>query len=224
MKWTSLAAWHDLEARLKTRLDEWTRHPFPGMPKVGGDAWLTRQVALALAPAFLLTPIATWILYPWLPQPEAWLYEATGVMLLGVSFVAHTEYKRAQLHAALLSAAPGAGALLPASFPAGLMASSTEANGRHASHGKARFEINLRGKEHVLETNLDLLKTRTLSHRRASEIVWDFTGVRAVLDEDSAEAIVTDTLSVMDLERRWRIIEAQLEDLERVGYLARKRR
>lgn len=104
------------------------------------------------------------------------------------------------------------------------MASSPEATPKHASHRKARFEINVRGKEHVLETNLDLLKSRTVSHRKGDDIVWDFTGVRAILDEDGAEIIVTDTLTVMDPERRWRIVEAQLEDLERMGFLLRKRR
>lgn len=104
------------------------------------------------------------------------------------------------------------------------MASSTEANRRTASHTRARFEINVQGESHVLETNLDLLKTKTLSHRRAGDIVWDFTGVRAVIEEDGAELLVTDTLTVMDPERRWRIVEAQLEDLERMGFLLRKRR
>lgn len=103
------------------------------------------------------------------------------------------------------------------------MASSTEAPPNPASHRKARFEINLRGKEHVLETNLDLLKSRTLAHRKGHEIVWDFSGVRAILDEDGAEVVVANTLTVMDPERRWRIVEAQLEDLERLGFLLRKR-
>lgn len=94
-----LAYWRELDARVKRRLAAWTARPFPGMPRVGGEHWLTRQVTLALAPAFLLTPLVTWVLYPWLPQPEWWLYEGAGLMLLGVALVAHTEYKKAQ-HAA----------------------------------------------------------------------------------------------------------------------------
>lgn len=96
MRWRSLAEWHRVERDLKGRLDRLTKRPFPAMPEVGGEHWLTRQVTLALAPAFLLVPVVTWLLYPWLPQPEAWIYEAAGVMLLAVSFVAHTEYNRAQ--------------------------------------------------------------------------------------------------------------------------------
>lgn len=107
---------------------------------------------------------------------------------------------------------------------AGRMASKPEAPGPPASSRRIRFEINLRGKDHVIETNLDLLRGRTASHRKGEDMVWDFGGVRAIVDEEGAEIFVTDNLSVMDAERRWRIVEAQLEDLERLGFLLRKRR
>lgn len=101
-----LAYWRELDARVKRRLAEWTSRPLPGMPARGGEHWLTRQATLWLAPAFLLTPLATWLLYPWLPQAEWWLYEAVGVMLLGVAVVAHTEYKKAQQSARDVSGHP----------------------------------------------------------------------------------------------------------------------
>lgn len=101
-----LAYWRALDAKVKRCLVEIMDRPFRAMPKVGGELWLTRQITLALAPPFLLTPVATWMLYPWLPQPEAWLYEAAGVMLLDVAFVAHTDYKKAQQSAGELSESP----------------------------------------------------------------------------------------------------------------------
>lgn len=104
--WRELAYWYDLEARLKRRFDEITKRPFPAMPHVGGEMWLLRQVTLALAPAFLLVPIVTWALYPWLPQPDWWIYESAGVALLTVAFVAHTEYKKAQHAATVVSEHP----------------------------------------------------------------------------------------------------------------------
>lgn len=104
------------------------------------------------------------------------------------------------------------------------MASRPEAHRAPASPRRiARFEINLRGKEHVLETNLELLKGRTLSHRKGEEIHWDFGGVRAILDEADAEIIVTDTGTVMTDERKWRIAQTLIEDLERSGFLIRQR-
>lgn len=96
MKWRSLDEWYRVERELKERIDACTKRPFPAMPEIGGERWLTRQITLALAPPFLLAPIVTWLLYPWLPQPEAWLYEAAGLMLLGVAFVAHADYRKAQ--------------------------------------------------------------------------------------------------------------------------------
>lgn len=99
MKWTSLDDWHRADRALKDRLDAWTKRPFPAMPEVGGEPWLLRQVTLALALPFLLAPPVTWFFYPWLPQPEAWLYEAAGAMLLGVAFVAHTDHRKAQQEA-----------------------------------------------------------------------------------------------------------------------------
>ena len=104
------------------------------------------------------------------------------------------------------------------------MASRPEARGPHASTRRIRFEINLSGKDHIIETNLDLFRGRTASHRKGKEMVWDFGGVRAIVDEEGAELFITDNLSVMDVDRRWRIVEAQLEDLERQGFLLRKRR
>lgn len=101
-----LAYWRDLDARVKRRFADWLSRPLPGMPQEGGEHWLTRQATLWLAPAFLLTPLATRILYPWLPQPEWWLYEAAGMMLLGVALVAHTEYKKAQQSARDVSEPP----------------------------------------------------------------------------------------------------------------------
>lgn len=101
-----LAYWRDLDARVKARLDAWMSRPFPGAPKHGTEYWIARQACLALAPPFLLAPLVTWLLYPWLPQPEAWLYEAAGMMLLGVALVAHTEYKKAQERAGDVSVHP----------------------------------------------------------------------------------------------------------------------
>ena len=106
MKWTKLDEWYRVERELKERLDELTKRPFPAMPDVGGEAWILRQVTLALAPPFFLAPLVTWLLYPWLPQPEAWIYEAAGMMLLCVAFVAHTDYKKAQQAAREVSGHP----------------------------------------------------------------------------------------------------------------------
>lgn len=106
MKWRSLDEWYRVERELKERLDALTQRPFPAMPEIGGEHWLTRQVTLALAPAFLLAPLVTWLLYPWLPQREAWMYEAAGVMLLAAAYVAHADYKKAQRGARELSEFP----------------------------------------------------------------------------------------------------------------------
>lgn len=106
-----LAYWRALDLRVKRRVGEWLDRPFPGAPRVGTDWWMARQVSLALAPPFFLAPVITTILYPWLPQPSAWLYVATSLMLLGVAFVAHTEYKKACDAALVVSETPGAGGL-----------------------------------------------------------------------------------------------------------------
>jgi len=95
VKWTSLDAWYDLDKRAKNwfaRLG--TNVRFRGVAPEALNAWLTAQACLALAVPFVATPLVTWILYPWLPQPDAWLYEFAGVMLLGVALVASHEYKK----------------------------------------------------------------------------------------------------------------------------------
>lgn len=96
MRILTLAYWYELDRRAKKRFDELLARPIPGLPEKGGDWWLARKLTLGLAPPFLLAPVATKLLYSWLPQPDWWLYEAMGMMLLGVAFVAHTEYKKAQ--------------------------------------------------------------------------------------------------------------------------------
>lgn len=87
-----------------------------------------------------------------------------------------------------------------------------------------RIELNLQGEEHVLEQNLDMLNARTLSHRRGETMVWDFGSARVIADEDGAEVLLTNSLAVMSDERQWRIVEHILEDLERKGFVLRKRR
>lgn len=99
MKLTSLHDWYELDARVKRRIARLSAWRPPGAPAKGADAWMARQAALATAAPFLLTPLVTFLLYPWLPQRDAWLYELAGLMLLGVALVAHIEYKKAQAEA-----------------------------------------------------------------------------------------------------------------------------
>lgn len=104
------------------------------------------------------------------------------------------------------------------------MPSKPEARHQPASSRTVRIETNLQGERHVLETNLDVLLESTRSHRRGDTVVWDFDGVRIILNEEDAERLLTATLSVMPDERKWRVVEEVLEDLERSGFLLRKRR
>lgn len=101
---------------------------------------------------------------------------------------------------------------------------STRDPTRPAKPRAVRIELNLQGEEHVLEQNLDMLNARTLCHRRAETLTWDFGGARVIADEDAGEILMTNQLSVMTDERKWRIVEHVLDDLERTGFLLRRRR
>ena len=104
MKWTSLEAWAKLDRDVKERAAKFGEGiHFRGIaPNAVGD-WLTSQVCATLAVPVLATPIVTWLLYPWLPQPDAWLYVVAGLMLLGMSLVARHEYKKKNLEALVVS-------------------------------------------------------------------------------------------------------------------------
>lgn len=104
------------------------------------------------------------------------------------------------------------------------MASRREANGKTASKRMVRIELTLLGTKHVLEQNVDLIIDATLSHRRGEDVVWDFNGARVILNEEDVEGLLSASLTVMPDERKWRVVEAVLEDLERSGFLLRKRR
>lgn len=225
MKLTSLEAWRELDARVKHRFDELTRWRPPGAPSLGADAWMSRQAAVAIATPFLLTPLITWILYPWLPQQDWWLYESTGVMLLGVAFVANTEYKKAQHTDGILSVSPRTGEQEPTSLVPRLMEKKPEAT-RHvkpASSHIVRFETSLSGEDHVQETNLDVAIQKIRGHRRGENIIWDFNRVRMIVAEEGAEELITATVSVLSEDRRLRIALGMLEDLERDGHVLRER-
>lgn len=92
----NLAYWRALDADVKRRFDEWTKRPIPGVPTLGTDAWVMRQVSLAFGVPLLLTPLVTLILYPWLPQPDGLVMLWMGMGALGVALAAHHEYKKAQ--------------------------------------------------------------------------------------------------------------------------------
>lgn len=95
MKWTNLDDWHELDRRVKERVARMGSDiRFRGVAPEALNAWLTSQVTLAVAVPLLAAPLVTWVLYSWLPQPDAWLYELAGVMLLGVALAAHHEYKK----------------------------------------------------------------------------------------------------------------------------------
>ena len=104
------------------------------------------------------------------------------------------------------------------------MASRREATSKPASRRSVRIELTLHGEKYVLEQNVDLIIEATLSHRRGEDVVWDFNGARVILNEEDVERLLTASLTVMDDERKWRVVEAVLEDLERSGFLLRKGR
>lgn len=93
-----------------------------------------------------------------------------------------------------------------------------------ASKRSVRIELTLLGAKHVLEQNVDLIIEATLSHRRGEDVVWDFNGARVILNEEDVERLLGASLAVMDNERKWRVVETVLEDLERSGFLLRKQR
>src|SRR5581483_9094444 len=92
-RWHSLAYWRDLDARIKTSLAERFRLPSMNQPTPEAEdavlaAWLTKQIALALALPFLLTPIVMTVLFPGIPTPHPEAYYFCGVAGLAVSWIA----------------------------------------------------------------------------------------------------------------------------------------
>lgn len=107
MKWTSLEEWRRLDRDVKERFAKWEPR-FRGIPQEHVDLWLTYQMCAALALPFLLTPLVTWLIYPWLPQPEAWIHACAGMSLGVVSLAARHDYKKRIHSAPSVSANPPA--------------------------------------------------------------------------------------------------------------------
>lgn len=108
MKWTSLEDWRRLDREVKERFARWEPR-FRGIPPEHTTVWLTYNVCAALAPPFLLAPLITWKLYPWLPQPDAWIYACVGMALGGVALAARHEYKNRTQSARVVSDSPPQG-------------------------------------------------------------------------------------------------------------------
>lgn len=108
MKWTTLAWWHEQDRRLKERVANMQEPRFRGVPRGAVGAWLMSQLCFAMAIPFLLTPIVTRLLYPWLPQQDAWIYILAGAMLLAASLAAHRECQRARDAEGMVSGNPDA--------------------------------------------------------------------------------------------------------------------
>lgn len=105
-RWLALAWWHERDARVKKWFVELGRdeRPWPEHER-------TRAIMLlchAIGWPCLLTPLITWWMYPWLPQPDAALFYLWGAASLGGALLAHLRLRdsRDERSAASLAANP----------------------------------------------------------------------------------------------------------------------
>lgn len=220
MKWTNLAEWHRLDREVKAWLDRATDLRFKGVPPQSLNAWLTAQVCFAIAIPLLLTPLVTMLLYPWLPQPDRWLYGLTGVGLLCVSLGAYHEYKKRAHETPALSEHPtpprekGMSRTLM-----GMTTTTPEAtDGEPASTETVRIEIMLHGETYRHYVKTQIFLDSLIVNRRDERVTWHLDVVRLGMNRAQAVRILQHTLLMMSDEDKWAIIEPIAHELEENGH------